>query len=193
MISENRIKEIFNKTGVLQEGHFVLSSGRHANKYLQCAQVLKYPEYADELAEGIAQLWEKQNIEVVVGPAMGGIIVSFVVARALGVRGIFTERKQQKMELRRNFSIKPGEKVLLVEDVVTTGGSVREVIDILEKKDADIIGISSLVDRSGGNVNFKYPFKSLIQLNVESYNPEDCPLCKNDIPVSSPGSKKNSR
>ncbi|MFW5976487.1 MAG: orotate phosphoribosyltransferase [Bacillota bacterium] len=189
MISRKKVLSILNQTNVLQKGHFVLSSGRHAEKYLQCAQVLKYPEYAGKLAKGIAEIWENENIELVVGPAIGGIIVSYAVGQEIGVRAIFTERKQGKMKLRRNFSIKPGEKVLLVEDVVTTGGSVKEVIEILEKEKADIIGISSIVDRSGGTASFDYTFKPLIELDIKSYEPENCKMCNKGIPISKPGSK----
>ena len=191
MISEKRVKKILEKTGVLQEGHFLLSSGRHAEKYLQCALVLQYPEYADELAEGIADLWEEETIETVTGPAVGAIVVSCVVARAIGVRSIFSERKDGKMKYRRGFDISPGEKVLLVEDVVTTGKSVREAIELLEEKEAQIVGISSLIDRSGGNVEFDYPFKSLITFNVKSYSQEECPLCEKEIDFTKPGSRKS--
>lgn len=190
MISREKILEILKDTGVLQTGHFLLSSGRHANKYLQCAQVLQYPVYANQLAEGIAKLWEKEEIDVVIGPALGGIIVSYAVGQALGLRAIFAERKEGKMTLRRNFQLKPNSKVLVVEDVVTTGGSVQEVINLLEdKKDIKIVGISSLIDRSGGQINFSYPFKPLLQLDVESFEPDNCPLCKEKIPFTKPGSK----
>mgnify|MGYP006283823111 CR=1 FL=1 len=191
MISEKRVLEILKKTNVLQKGHFVLSSGRHADKYLQCAQVLQYPQYANELAEGIAELWSEHNIDVVVGPAIGGIVISYAVGQALKTRAIFAERKQEKMKLRRSFNINPDEKILLVEDVVTTGGSVQEVIDMLEEKNADIIGISSMVDRSGGKASFDYPFKPLIQLDVTSYEAEECELCADEIPITKPGSRKN--
>ena len=191
MISEKRVKEILEKTGVLQEGHFLLSSGRHAKKYLQCALVLQYPNYAAELAEGIAELWNEETIETVTGPAVGAIVVSWVVARAIGVRSIFSERKDGKMKYRRGFDVSPGEKVLLVEDVVTTGKSVREAVELLEEKEANIVGISSLIDRSGGNVEFDYPFKSLMTLNVESFSQEECPLCEKGIEFTKPGSRKS--
>ncbi len=190
MLSREKIIEIFEETGVLQEGHFVLSSGLHADKYLQCAQVLQYPEYADQLAESIAELWSEQEIDVVIGPAMGGIILSYAVGQALGVRAIFAERKEGEMKLRRNFTVSPQEKILLVEDVVTTGGSVREVIDILEEQNASLAGISSLVDRSGGEVEFSYPFKPLLELEVISYEPGKCELCEKNIDFNKPGSKQ---
>lgn len=190
MSGEKRIMKILKKTGVLQEGHFILSSGKHAAKYLQCAQVLQFPSYANELARGIAEKWSDKEIDVVIGPALGGIVISYVVGQALGVRSIFAERNQGDMQLRRGFTIKPDEKVLLVEDVVTTGGSVREVFDLLENQKADIVGISSIIDRSGGQVDFKYPLKALLELNIETFEPETCKLCAQDIPVTKPGSKK---
>ncbi len=190
MYSQKRILDIFHETGVLQEGHFVLSSGRHADKYLQCARVLQYPEYANELGKNIAGIWQNENIDVVVGPAIGGIIVSFVVAQALGVRSIFTERKNGQMKLRRSFELSPGKRVLVVEDVVTTGGSVREVTELLEEKDVNIVGISSLVDRSGGQVSFPYIYKPLLQIFVNSYKAGECALCEKGIPITKPGSRK---
>ncbi len=188
MISEQRVTEIFEKTGVLQEGHFVLSSGRHADKYLQCAQVLQYPEYANELAEGIAELWKDKEIDVVVGPALGGVVISYAVGQALNKRTVFTERTEGDMSLRRSFEIGEGEKVLLVEDVVTTGGSVREVLDLLRERNADIVGVSALVDRSGGQVDFGVPFKTLLQLEVKSYPADECELCAENVPITKPGS-----
>ena len=190
MYSQERIIDIFHKTGVIQEGHFVLSSGRHADKYLQCARVLQHPDYANELGENIAGLWQNEEIDVVVGPAMGGIIVSYVTAQALGVRSIFTERKDGQMKLRRSFELSPGDRVLVVEDVVTTGGSVKEVIELLEKKDIKIVGISSIVDRSGGMASFTYNYKPVLQIFVNSYPAEECELCKKGVPITKPGSRK---
>lgn len=189
MLKRERIIEILKETGVLQDGHFLLSSGRHAGKYLQCAQVLQYPSYASELAEGIARLWSDQKIDVVIGPAIGGIVVSYTVGQALGCRAIFAERREGRMTLRRNFKLNPAERVLIVEDVVTTGGSVQEVINLLEEERINVIGISSIIDRSGGKASFNYPFKPLLTLNIESYPADDCPLCKKGIPFTKPGSR----
>ncbi|WP_041605884.1 orotate phosphoribosyltransferase [Halothermothrix orenii] len=188
-MKQDRIIEIFKKTGVLREGHFLLSSGRHAEKYLQCARVLQYPEYANELAEGIAQFWEDDNLDVVIGPAIGGIVVSYAVGQALGIRAIFAERENGQMALRRNFKIEVGERILVVEDVVTTGGSVKEVLQLLEKTGGTIVGVSSLVDRSAGKVDFKYPYRPLIKLDIKSYLPEECPLCQQGYEVEKPGSR----
>lgn len=189
MLKEKRVREILVETGVLQDGHFLLSSGRHAGKYMQCALALQYPEYASELARGIAGLWEKEDIETVTGPAMGAVVVSYVVGEALGVRSIFSERRDGQMQYRRGFDISPGEKVLLVEDVVTTGKSVREALKLLEEKEAEIVGVSSLVDRSGGGVDFGYPFRPLLTMEIESYSPDNCPLCAEGMDFTKPGSR----
>lgn len=191
MISSEDIIKLFEETGVLQKGHFELTSGRHAEKYLQCAQILQYPEHTNKLARAIAEMWVSKSPELVVGPAIGGIIISYAVGQALGIPSIFTERKDGVMALRRNFSIKPGTRVLIVEDVVTTGGSVMEVINLVEDRQARIIGISSLVDRSGGKVSFPYKFEPLLKLRVESYKKEECPLCKKGIAITKPGSREN--
>ncbi len=190
MISRERILELFKETCVLQEGHFKLSSGRHAEKYLQCARILQYPDYAEELAESIAEIWSSEKIDLVVGPALGGVVLSFAVGQALGTRSIFTERKAGEMSLRRGFGIANGNRVLIVEDVVTTGGSVQEVVELLENEGAEIVGISSLVDRSDGKAGFAYPFKSLLEFDIKSYPEEKCPLCQKDIPFTRPGSKE---
>jgi orotate phosphoribosyltransferase len=193
MGKKQKIKDIFTETGVLQKGHFKLSSGRHADKYLQCAKVLQYPENARIIGNEIAKFWKDKEIDVVIGPALGGIIISYAVGQALGKRTIFSERKGGKMKLRRGFELKPSTNVLIVEDVVTTGGSVQEVINLLETLETNIIGISSLVDRSSGQVKFRYPFESLLQIDVASYSPEDCLLCKNNVPLIRPGSKKKDK
>ena len=188
-MKERALIELFKETNVIQTGHFELTSGRHTDTYLQCAQILQYPEHTDRLAVEIVNLWEKEEIDLVVGPAIGGIIISYAVAAQMGVRNIFSERKNGEMKFRRNLEVKENEKLLIVEDVITTGGSVREVIDLLEESKADIVGISSLVDRSNGQVEFGYIFKPLVQLKVDSYKEEECQLCKKGIPINKPGSK----
>ena len=185
-------KEIINllkKTGVIEKGHFELSSGKHADTYLQCAKILQYPQHTKKLAEEIAALWTDEDIDSIVGPAIGGIVIAYAVGDVMNVRNIFSERKEGKMQFRRSLEVKENNKVLIVEDVVTTGGSVKEVIEIVEKTGAEIIGISSLVDRSGGKAKFKYPFKPLVQLDVEAFAEDNCELCKNNIPINKPGSK----
>ncbi|WP_152568500.1 orotate phosphoribosyltransferase [Thermoactinomyces daqus] len=183
------VEEAIERTGVLKEGHFLLSSGRHSGKYMQCAALLQYPQDAGKAGEAIASLFKGEKIDVVVGPALGGVIIAHEVARALNVRCLFAERKDGKMELRRGFAIQPGERVLVVEDVVTTGGSVKEVIELLLPLGAVIAGVGAIVDRTGGKNPFAYPFRALTKIHIESYEPENCPLCQQGLPVHKPGSR----
>lgn len=184
--------EMFRDSGALLEGHFLLTSGRHSNQYMQCARVLQYPVYASRLGEELARRYRDEKVEVVIGPAMGGIVVAQEVARALGgsVRSLFTEREDGKMALRRGFSLTPGEKVLVVEDVITTGGSVQEVMDLVNQLGGDVVGVGVLVDRSGGEVKFKPRLEAVLTMSIETYPPENCPLCKKGQPAVKPGSRK---
>ncbi len=188
--NENNILEIFKKTGALLQGHFLLTSGRHSNMYFQCAKVLQYPEYTEQVCKIIADHFKDYNIDTVISPAMGGIIVGQEVARQLNKRSIFAEREDKKLTLRRGFTINQGEKILVCEDVVTTGGSVYEVIDIVKEQGGEVVGVGFIVDRSNGKVNFGYPQKSTMKMEVISYLPEECPLCKENIPLVKPGSRK---
>jgi orotate phosphoribosyltransferase len=184
-----KIMEIFGKSGALLNGHFRLTSGLHSPVYFQCALVLQYPDYCRQIAEKIRQCFSAKKIDVVIAPAIGGIVIGQEVGRLLGVRTIFSERKDGAMALRRGFSIAAGEKVLVCEDVVTTGGSVFEVIEIVKKARAEIIGVGFIVDRSGGKVNFGYEQYAVVQLSAQTYDPADCPLCKSNIPLVKPGSR----
>jgi orotate phosphoribosyltransferase len=188
--NENNILEIFKKTGALLQGHFLLTSGRHSNMYFQCAKVLQYPEYTEQVCKIIADHFKDYNIDTVISPAMGGIIVGQEVARQLNKRSIFAEREDKKLTLRRGFTINQGEKILICEDVVTTGGSVYEVIDIVKEQGGEVVGVGFIVDRSNGKVNFGYLQKSTMKMEVISYLPEECPLCKENIPLVKPGSRK---
>lgn len=192
MLTKTQAEEIFTKAGALLSGHFLLTSGRHSNRYMQCAQVLQYPVYTEDLARHLAESFANEAIDIVVGPAMGGIIVSYEVARQLGVKSIFTERENGAMVLRRGFGLEPGQKVLVVEDVVTTGGSVKEVIEVVKASGAEVIGVGVLVDRSGGSVDFGVPMKAALSMEIESWPADDCPLCKAgaDKPVK-PGSRNS--
>jgi orotate phosphoribosyltransferase len=183
------VMEIFKQSGALLQGHFRLTSGKHSAQYMQCAQVLQYPHLAARLGAELAKNWQGQGIETVIGPAMGGIIVAHEVAKALGVRSLFTERENGAMILRRGFTLSAGEKVLVVEDVITTGGSVREVLDVVRNLGAEPVGVGVLVDRSGGKQSFGVPLKSLLQLNIEAFEPDECRLCKEGIPCIKPGSR----
>jgi orotate phosphoribosyltransferase len=184
------LSKAMERTGVLQEGHFLLSSGQHSNQYMQMAQLLQYPIEAEQAGAVVADLFQGEKIDLVVGPALGGVIIAHEVARALGVRCIFTERKEGEMQLRRGFEVREGERVLVIEDVVTTGGSVNEVIVLLSERNANIIGVGSLVDRTKGDNLFQVPYRALMRVNIESYGVDDCPLCREGIPVIKPGSRE---
>lgn len=190
-LNDKEVLEIFTKTAALLSGHFLLTSGRHSDKYFQCAKVLQFPNYTEQVCTNIAEYFRDFTVDTVIAPAMGGIIVGNEVARQLGKRSIFTEREDKVMTLRRGFTLEPGEKVLVCEDVVTTGGSVFEVIEIVKSFGAEVVGVGFIVDRSNGKVNFGYPQKSTLTVEVISYPPDDCPICKeNKIPLVKPGSRK---
>ncbi len=189
-LNENEIFAIFRETGALLEGHFLLTSGKHSNVYFQCAKVLQYPDYTKQICELIAEQFESYEFETVVAPAMGGIIVGYEVARQLNKRFVFTEREDKNMTLRRGFDLSENEKVLVCEDVITTGGSVYEVINIVKSHKAEVVGVVAIVDRSGGKVKFDSPLFTTLQINAETYTPEDCILCRENIPVVKPGSRK---
>jgi orotate phosphoribosyltransferase len=192
MIAKEDILEIFAQTGVLLEGHFQLTSGKHSARYLQCAKVFQYPEYAETLCKSLAERFAAEKPDVCIGPALGGVVIAYETARNLGVRGLFAERdKDGAMTLRRGFTIEPGERVLVLEDVVTTGGSVREVIELVKVLRGQVIGVGTVVDRSGGTAGFGVPYTSLIQIDVETYAPGDCPLCLTGSPAVKPGSRKS--
>jgi orotate phosphoribosyltransferase len=188
--TEEELLDIFYRTGALLKGHFLLTSGRHSDTYFQCAKVLQYPEYTEILCSIIAEHFRQTDFDTVISPAMGGIIVGQEVARQLGRKSIFAEREDKKLILRRGFSLIEGERILVCEDVVTTGGSVFEVIDIVKNSGAELIGTGYIVDRSNGNVIFGVPQISTIKMDVKSYSPDECPLCEKNIPVVKPGSRK---
>lgn len=199
MTTEKEVIETFEKSGALLKGHFKLSSGLHSEKYLQCALVLQHPDIAERLAKALANNFSAEQIDVVIGPAIGGVTLAYETARALGVRGLFTERhpstgsglQDGKMVLRRGFSISKGEKVLVVEDVVTTGGSTKEVIDLVRSFGGDVVGVGSIIDRSSGaGIDFGAPFKPLARVAVETFAEEKCPLCKKGTPITKPGSRR---
>lgn len=187
-MNENKLLDIFKDLGVLQTGHFQLTSGLHSGQYIQCAKLFEYPERASEvLSLLLPQL--PQGTETIVAPAVGGITVGYELARLLGRRFVFAERQQGKMAFRRGFALAPGEKVLAVEDVITTGGSVQEVIDLARQAGAQVLGVAAVVDRSAGQAQFDVSLTSLLQVEIEVYQPEQCPLCAEGIPLSQPGSR----
>ncbi len=191
----NKVLTIFKQTGALLEGHFQLTSGLHSNQYFQCAKVLQYPEHCELLCGELAKQFEDGAIDAVIAPAMGGIVVAQEVGRQLRKRTMFTERKEGEMQLRRGFEIKAGERVLVCEDVVTTGGSVVEVINIVRRSGGIVAGVAYIVDRSGGRVTFAMgpggKQQSVLTMDVVTYKPESCPLCSSGIPVVKPGSRGN--
>ncbi|NLY43041.1 MAG: orotate phosphoribosyltransferase [Clostridiaceae bacterium] len=189
MITQERALEILKEAGVLLEGHFLLTSGRHSGKYLQCAKIFQYTRYSEELCKALAEKFKEAQVDVVIGPAIGAIQMAYEVSRWLGVKNIFAERENGKMTLRRGFTVERGQRVLVVEDVVTTGGSVKEVIDIVKESGGEVVGVGAIVDRSGGSIDFGTPFESVISMKVESYEAEECPLCKEGIPIVKPGSR----
>ncbi len=189
-MKKEEIIRIFTQTGALLQGHFILTSGRHSDQYMQCARVLQYPDHTKQLTKIIAEQYSQDQIDVVIAPAIGGIIVSYEVARQLGVKSIFCERREGGMTLRRGFSIDPGQKILVVEDVITTGGSVKEVIDLVHEYKAEVIGVGILVDRSGGKVDFGVKTTAVLSMEIESFTADNCPLCKaGRIPAVKPGSR----
>jgi orotate phosphoribosyltransferase len=189
-LNEEQIYDIFKETGALLEGHFLLTSGRHSNVYFQCAKVLQHPRYTEAVCRKITDYFKDFEIDTVIAPAIGGIVVGQEVARQLNKRSIFAEREDKALTLRRGFSIKEGERVLVCEDVVTTGGSVFEVIDIVKQNKGQVVGVGFIVDRSNGKVDFGFRQVSAMKMNAESYDPADCPLCGENIPAVKPGSRK---
>jgi orotate phosphoribosyltransferase len=187
--SDQHLLAILQQTGALLEGHFQLTSGLHSPRYLQCARVLQYPEHAEWAGKAIAAHFAGDKVSAVVAPAIGGIIVAHEVARALGVRALFTERQSGTMTLRRGFEIASGEKILVVEDVVTTGGSTRETVEAVTRAGGKVVGAGSLIDRSGGGVDVGVPRVALLTLDVPTYDPSTCPLCREGSPAVKPGSR----
>lgn len=184
------VLSLFTKAQAFLKGHFILSSGLHSGQYFQCALLLSQPPYAAKLCKALAAKFKDKRIDVVIGPAYGGILVAYELARALGARALFAERKDGVMQLRRNFHINEGERVVIAEDVITTGKSVREVIDAIRSYKAKIVSVAALVDRSGKKAPFKrLRLVSLIKIEIKTHSPEGCPLCKQGLPLIKPGSR----
>ena len=186
-MDEIEVKTLLEKTDAVLHGHFLLTSGLHSPMYVEKFNVLQHPRYTEQLCKEIAARFIKDNVELVVGPMTGGILLSYEVAKNLGTRSMFTERVDGKMTFKRGFHFDKGTRVLIVEDIVTTGGSVFEVIDAVKAMGGEPIGVGLLVDRSGGKVNFGIRTEALLHLNVETYKPEECPLCAKHIPMTQRG------
>jgi orotate phosphoribosyltransferase len=192
-LNEPAVEQIFREAGAVLEGHFLLTSGRHSAAYWEKFQVLQWPQHTERLCRALAEHYRPANAEVVVGPTTGGIILAYEVARQLGVRGIFVENDPDRpghRALRRGFQIRASERVLIVDDVLTAGTSIREVLEALAPFQPDIVGIGVLIDRSQGQANFGLPLHALLHLSVPSYAPADCPLCAERQPLVKPGSRK---
>lgn len=183
------VLDTFRRRGALLEGHFRLSSGLHSPGYLQSALVLQHPRDAEACGAALAELVRGQAPQAVLSPALGGIVIGQEVGRALGVRAIFAERQDGKLTLRRGFSLEPGERVVVVEDVVTTGGSTRETIEVARAAGAHVTGAAAIIDRSGGQQNLDVPFAALASISLPAYDPAACPLCAQGTPAVKPGSR----
>ncbi len=190
-LPHNQVLDIFRETKALLEGHFQLTSGLHSPHYFQCAKVLQYPKYLHLFAGEIAKHFAYAEIEVVISPAIGGVVVGTEVGRMMGVRTMFAERNDGVMALRRGFELRSGERVLVVEDVVTTGGSVSEVMEIVRKSGATVSGVGFIVDRSNGKTRFEAKQFSVLQMDAITYKPAECPLCAAGSKAVKPGSRGN--
>ena len=188
-MTKDEALQIFRDTGALLEGHFVLRSGLHSRQFFQCALALQQMPVVEKLGATLAAKVKSLGTVTVVSPAMGGLVIGQEVARQIGARFIFVEKEEGKLVLRRGFKIMPGEKILVVEDVVTKGGRVQETIDIIRAHHGNVVGVAAIVDRSNGAVNFGVPFQSLIALKVEAFEPDNLPLDLAIIPAVKPGSK----
>jgi orotate phosphoribosyltransferase len=184
-----RVEEILQKSDALLNGHFLYTSGRHGEQYMQCAKVLQYPDFTEELAIEVAKHFAAEEVDIVLAPAIGGIVWGYELARALKAKSIFAERDNGKMTLRRGFELPKNARVVVAEDVYTTGGTIREIIEIAKAQGANIVGVGVIVDRSGGKMELDTKAVAAYSTEIISYPPDECPLCKQGIPVVKPGSR----
>ena len=188
-MTRDELLDLYRRSGALLEGHFRLTSGLHSSGYLQCALVLQYPPHAEALGRAIADRTRDLRATGVLSPALGGVVIGHEVARALGVRAIFAERQDGALALRRGFVIGESDRVLVVEDVLTTGGSTRETMQVARAAGGHVVGAAAIVDRSGGAARFDVPFAALVDVTLPTYEPDKCPLCAQGLPVVKPGSR----
>jgi orotate phosphoribosyltransferase len=187
VLSEDAVREIFIESGACLKGHFRLSSGRHSGEYWEKFQVLQRPQRVQTLCAEIARRYREESVAVVLGPTTGGILLAFEVARQMGAQALYAEKEQGERTLRRGFVLPPGTRTLIVDDVLTSGGAVRECLELAQKHAAEIVGAAVLVDRSGGAVDLGYRLESLLTVQAETYDPDACPLCAQGIPIREPG------
>ena len=190
-MTQDKVLELMEELGALHNGHFLLSSGLHSDRYFQCARILQFPELARELGAAIAARFEGETHDAVVSPALGGILIGHEVARALGRRFVFTERKDGVMSMRRGFFLEKGEKVLVVEDVVTRGTSVREVCDVVEAEGGVVSGVAAIIDRTAQGAELPHPLQALARVEVQTWSADQCPLCRDGVALVKPGSRGN--
>ena len=188
-MTRDELLDLFRRSGALLEGHFRLTSGLHSSGYLQCALVLQHPEHAEALGRAIADRTRSLRPTAVLSPALGGVVIGHEVGRALGVRALFAERQDGELTLRRGFVIAENDRVLVIEDVLTTGGSTRETMQVARASGGQVVGAASIVNRSGGRAAFDVPFASLLDVDLPTYEPDKCPLCAKGLPVIKPGSR----
>jgi orotate phosphoribosyltransferase len=189
-MKREEIQKIFQEVGAVRTGHFELTSGLHSDTYIQCALVLQHPQHAETLGRALADHFKDLQVSCVVAPALGGITIGYEVARALGVRALWVERDRSgHLALRRGWELKPGERVLVIEDVWTTGGSTRETIGVVEQEEGLVVAAGALIDRTGGRVELNVPARALLDMEVPSHEPDDCPLCRAGGATSRPGSR----
>ena len=188
-MTRDELLDLFRRSGALLEGHFRLTSGLHSSGYLQCALVLQHPAHAEVLGRAIADRTRSLRPTAVLSPALGGVVIGHEVGRALGVRALFAERQDGELTLRRGFVIAENDRVLVVEDVLTTGGSTRETMQVARASGGQVVGAASIVNRSGGRAEFDVPFASLLDIDLPTYEPDKCPLCAQGLPVVKPGSR----
>lgn len=189
MNTDDMVIDTLRESGALLDGHFLLSSGRHSDRYCQCAKLLQYPDKAAKVIKVVADKLADVDFDLVVGPAMGGVVVAYELARQVGKPGIFAERADGEMTIRRGFEIKKGQKVIISEDVITTGKSSLEVAKVIQEMGGEVVGLACIVDRRAEGVNFPYPIYSAVKLEIKSYDKDVCPMCKEGTPYVKPGSR----
>lgn len=182
------VEQLLESTGAIRRGHFQLSSGLHSSVYVQCALIFQHPVHTSSLADALSQLFAQTPVDVVAAPALGGIVLGYELARQLGARAIFVERNSQGRLALRRFSLAAGERVLVAEDVLTTGGSTSETVAVIRQAGGEVVGVAAVLDRSGGRVQLDVPLRTLLTQKFESYTAADCPLCRDGLPVEKPGS-----